>query len=72
MVIDGIEENGLAVLEIEGQGGDFTWPLEFLPPGTHEGSILNFRIEADPGAEAAQRGKIRSLQDELLKRSRGK
>ena len=63
VVIDRIEENGLAVLEIEGVGGDFLWPVEFLPPGVHDGSILDFSIETNPAAEAAQREKIQKLQE---------
>lgn len=69
VVVDRIEDNRLAVLEIEGLAGDFVWPVEFLPPETHEGSILNFTIEADPEAEEAQRRKIRRLREELLKRT---
>ena len=70
VVIDRIEENKLAVLEIEGMAGDFIWPVEFLPPGVHDGSVLDFTVEADPAAEAAQREKIRKLQAELLERSK--
>lgn len=70
VVIDRIEDGGLAVLEIEGLMGDFVWPVEFLPETVHEGSILNFTIEDDPEAEAAQREKIRKLQEELLRRTR--
>jgi len=69
VVIDRIEDNNLAVLEIDGQAGDFYWPVDRLPPGVHEGSILCFTIEEDPGAEKKQRDKIRALQEELLKRS---
>lgn len=68
VVIDRIEDNKLAVLEIEGWAGDFIWPVKFLPPGVHDGSILDFSIELNPGAEAAQREKIRKLQQELLER----
>ena len=69
VVVDRIEDKRLAVLEIEGVAGDFVWPLEFLPPGAHEGSILDFVIEADPQAEEEQRRRIRKLREELLKRS---
>ncbi len=71
VIIDRIEDNGLAVLEIEGQGGDFYWPVEFLPSGIHDGSVLRFRIESDPEEESRRREKIRKLQDNLLKRSGG-
>ncbi len=69
VVIDRIEDNGLAVLEIGGQAGDFFWPVGLLPPGVRDGSVLSFTIEEDPGAEKQQRDKIRALQEELLKRS---
>ena len=69
VVIDRIEDRGLAVLEIEGMAGDFIWPVEFLPEGVHDGSILDFTIEDNPEAEASQREKMKKLQDELLRRS---
>lgn len=69
VVIDRIEDNKLAVLEIDGQAGDFCWPVDRLPPGVHDGSVLSFIIEEDPGAEKKQRDKILALQAELLKRS---
>lgn len=71
VIIDRIEDNGLAVLEIEGQGGDFYWPVEFLPSGIHDGSVLRFRIESNPEEESRRREKIRRLQQELLKRDSG-
>lgn len=69
VVIDRIEDGRLAVLEIEGVVGDFIWPVEFLPAGVHDGSILDFTIELNPEAEAKQRKKIKKLQEELLKRT---
>ncbi len=72
VVIDRIEDGSLAVLEIEGVAGDFIWPVDFLPEGVHDGSILDFVIEANPEAEAAQREKMKRLQEELLKRSQNK
>ena len=70
VIIDRIEDNGLAVLEIEGVGGDFYWPVEFLPSGVHDGSVLRFRIDPDPEEEFRRRKKIEELQRELLKRDR--
>ncbi len=70
VIIDRIEENGLAVLEIEGLTGDFIWPVKFLPPDAHEGSVLDLTIESNPEAEAEQRRAVRALQQELLERSR--
>ncbi len=70
VVIDRIEDGQLAVLEIEGISGDFIWPVEFLPEGVHDGSILDFTIEDNPEAEASQREKMQKLQDELLERTR--
>ena len=72
VVIDRIEDGRLAVLEIEGVTGDFIWPVEFLPEGVHDGSILDFSIEANPEAEAEQRRKIKKMQEELLRRTREK
>jgi Protein of unknown function (DUF3006) len=69
VVIDRIEDGQLAVLEIEGVAGDFIWPVEFLPEGVHDGSILDFTIEDNPEAETSQREKMRKLQDELLERT---
>ncbi|MEA1927513.1 MAG: DUF3006 domain-containing protein [Candidatus Auribacterota bacterium] len=69
VVIDRIEDGQLAVLEIEGIAGDFIWPVEFLPEGVHDGSILDFTIEDNPEAEARQLEKMRKLQEELLRRS---
>ena len=70
VVIDRIEDGRLAVLEIEGEMGDFVWPVEFLPQNVHDGSVLEFTIEENPEAESAQREKMRMLQDELLRRTR--
>ena len=70
VVIDRIEDGRLAVLEIEGVMGDFVWPVEFLPETVHDGSVLDFIIEENPEAEAAQREKVRKLRDELLRRTR--
>ncbi len=70
VVIDRIEDGRLAVLEIEGVMGDFVWPVEFLPENVHDGSVLDFTIEENPEAEAAQREKVRKLRDELLRRTR--
>ncbi len=70
VVIDRIEDGRLAVLEIGGEMGDFVWPVEFLPQNVHDGSILEFTIEENPEAEAAQREKVRKLQEELLRRTR--
>ena len=70
VVIDRIEDNSLAVLEIEGVTGDFLWPVEFLPEGVHDGSILDFTIEDNPEAEAKQQEKMQKLQDELLRRNK--
>jgi len=69
VVIDRIEDNRLAVLEIEGVMGDFVWPVEFLPSGVHDGSVLDFIIRDNPDAEKAQREKIRLIQEKLRKRS---
>jgi len=70
IVIDRIEDGRLAVLEIEGVAGDFIWPVEFLPEGVHDGSILDFTIEDNPDAEFRQRKKMQELQEELLERTR--
>jgi len=70
VIIDRIEDGRLAVLEIEGIAGDFIWPVEFLPEGVHDGSILDFTIEDNPEAEASQREKMKKIQEELLKRTR--
>jgi hypothetical protein len=70
VVIDRIEDNRLAVLEIEGVMGDFVWPVEFLPKNVHDGSVLEFTIKENPEAEAAQREKMRMLRDELLRRTK--
>ncbi len=69
VVIDRIEDGRVAVLEIEGVAGDFLWPVEFLPEGVHDGSILDFTIKDNPEAEARQREKMQKLQDELLERT---
>ncbi len=70
VVIDRIENEKLAVLEIEGEMGDFVWPVEFLPETVHDGSVLEFNIEENPEAESAQRDKMQKLRDELLQRNR--
>jgi hypothetical protein len=69
VVIDRIEDKSLAVLEIDGMAGAFFWPVDRLPAGVHDGSVLSFTIEDNPGAEKKQRDKIRAMQEELLKRS---
>jgi len=69
VVIDRIEDNRLAVLEIEGVMGDFVWPVKYLPSGVHDGSVLDFIIRDNPDAEKAQREKIRLIQEKLRKRS---
>ena len=68
VIIDRIEERKLAVLEIEGLGGDFLWPVRFLPPGVHDGSVLDFTIEENPEEEARLRMEVTQLRRKLLEK----
>lgn len=67
-VIDRIEDNGLAVLEIEGEA-EFLWPVQFLPVGAREGNVLDFLIRINPEEEARRRREIEEIQRELLERT---
>lgn len=67
-VIDRIEEGEIAVLEIEGEAGDFFWPVRFLPSGVHEGSVLDFTIEENPEEETRRREEISRIRKKLLDR----
>ena len=45
-------------------------PLELLPEGTKEGSILNARFELDLNAEQQQREKVSKLLEKLKNKNR--
>lgn len=68
-VVDQIE-GGLARVETE-------WremvdiPLKYLPKGLKEGNVLDIIFRINPEREKERRDKVRSLQEELLRRSQG-
>jgi hypothetical protein len=62
-VIDRIEDE-MVVLEIEGSY-ELVIPLKFLPENVSTGNILEINISSSPGAEEAQREKIRKMQERL-------
>ena len=45
-------------------------PLELLPEGTREGSILNARFELDLNAEQQQREKVSKLLEKLKNKNK--
>ncbi|MDD5557985.1 MAG: DUF3006 domain-containing protein [bacterium] len=46
-------------------------PLEHLPEGIREGTVLDIIFRINPDREKERRRTVRSLQEELLKRSQG-
>lgn len=68
-VIDRIEE-GIAVLVIEGK--TINLPVEFFGFRIHEGMHLNIIFEPDEKSEQETKEEIKKLQEELLRRNKGK
>ena len=62
-VIDRIEE-GKAVILVKGEG-EMYLPVNSLPAGAGEGSVLRFDITVDKAAEEGRRKKVRDLQNRL-------
>jgi hypothetical protein len=66
-VIDEIEGD-LARVEMEWREMVYI-PLKHLPAGVKEGNVLDITFRVNPEREKEKRQEIKSLQDELLKRS---
>jgi len=64
-------EGVFAVLLVrdDGEKSAITFPRRFLPPGTHEGSILRLHLEEAPGEAEAARQRIEGLLARLTGRS---
>lgn len=62
-VIDRIEGDK-AVILVKG-GGEMYLPVNDLPSGVKEGSVLSFNITVDRGAEEERRKKVQDLQRRL-------
>jgi len=69
VVVDRIEEK-YAVLLFGEKEIKVDMPLELLPEGTKEGSILNARFELDLNAEQQQREKVSKLLEKLKNKNR--
>lgn len=66
-VVDTVE-GGVARVECEWREMVYI-PLEHLPKGTREGSVLDIIFRLNPGKEKEKIDEIKKLQDELLRRS---
>ncbi len=64
LIIDRFEEDR-AVIEYE--GGSFSLPRRFLPPGAREGDILRLNVVVDAEETARRRNRIKRLEDELFR-----
>lgn len=68
IIIDRVEENGTAVLEMP-DGTKLDIPLKLLPPGSQEGSVLFFEngsYRLDERAKQEREKKMQSLMDDLF------
>lgn len=69
-VIDRIEDNEMAVILLgEDEREQIDLPVAFLPDGAGDGDHLRLTIALDPESRRAAEEKVKSLQDELEKRS---
>lgn len=68
-VIDRIENEKQAMLEIEGKG-HIVWPAEFLPEDCRAGCVVSINIERDFKKEKSLKENILKLQEKLLKKKR--
>ena len=62
-VIDRIEE-GVAVIQLRG-GGEIIFPLDQLPEGSSEGSVVEIVIKLDEKATEERKEAIRKRQQQL-------
>ena len=62
-VIDRIEE-GVAVIQLRG-GGEIIFPLDQLPEGSSEGSVVEITIKLDEKATKERKEAVRKRQDRL-------
>ncbi|MFW6269567.1 MAG: DUF3006 domain-containing protein [Bacillota bacterium] len=64
-VIDRIE-NGIAVVLIgENEEAEIQWPVDYLPDGAKEGSILNIEVELNKDEVERKKKKSRELINKL-------
>ena len=68
-VIDKIENETQAMLEIEGKGL-IAWPAELLPENCSAGCVVSIKIERDLEKEKSLKENILKLQEKLLKKKR--
>ena len=68
-VIDRIENEKQAVLEIEGKG-HIVWPAEFLPEDCGAGCVVSINIKRNLEKEKSLKRNILKLQEKLLKKKR--
>ncbi|MCK4326652.1 DUF3006 domain-containing protein [bacterium] len=64
-VIDRIEEE-VAVIQLR-EGGEVIFPLDQLPEGSSEGSVVEIVIKSDEKATSQRREAIRRRQEQLKK-----
>ncbi len=70
-VIDRIEDNDMAVILLgDDENARLDMPLSFLPEDASDGDHLRFTITLDEESRDSMQDKIRSLQEELLNRSK--
>lgn len=70
-VIDRIEDEGMAVILIgDDEEAQFDLPASFLPAEATDGDHLKITIKLDKQSRDSMADKIRSLQEELLNRSK--
>ncbi|MBC7910621.1 MAG: DUF3006 domain-containing protein [Pyrinomonadaceae bacterium] len=70
-VIDRIEDNEMAVVLLgDDEKGRLDMPVSFLPKDASDGDHLRFTITLDEESRDSMQDKIRSLQEELLNRSK--
>jgi Protein of unknown function (DUF3006) len=67
-VVERIEGNK-AVLEPLSGGESFIVPVDLLPEGAREGSVVNASFQLDPETETARRERIRELQKKMSEES---
>jgi hypothetical protein len=69
-VIDRIEDNAMAVILLgDDEREQINLPLALLPGGATDGDHLRLTIKLDPESRLAAEEKVKSLQDQLEKRS---
>ena len=55
-----------AILEVEGEGVDFNFPLELLPQGIAEGEKLNFKVFNEVAQNENSNVFARKLLEEII------